>query len=101
MQNTNEINCLNPKKEENKKVSMAQILREELKNIPANTEFHMFTLAEKIRKELTKRTEKPCFMYTASILRQLRLERAQGNFYVVCVDHNKSIYKKLDIASCE
>jgi len=78
------------------KVTMAEILREELKKVPANQEFHMFTFAEKIRAEITRRTEEPCYMYTASILRQLRVERAEGHFDVVCVDHNKSIYKKLE-----
>ncbi len=78
------------------RVTMAEILREELKKVPANKEFHMFSFAEKIRKEIERRTEEPCYMYTASILRQLRQERALGHFEVVCVDHNKSIYKKLE-----
>lgn len=84
------------KKEMTPKVTMASVLREELKRLPANQEFHMFTFAEKIRNEVTRRTDKPCFMYTGSILRQLRFERAEGNFNIVCVNPKKSIYKKIE-----
>ncbi|MBK5262992.1 MAG: hypothetical protein JJE17_10575 [Peptostreptococcaceae bacterium] len=83
------------------KVTMAEILREELKKLPANQEFHMHNLAKKIRAEISKRTAEPCEMYTDSILRQLRFERAEGHFNVVCVDSRKSIYKKLESFNCE
>ena len=86
----------NLKKELSPKVTMASVLREELTKLPTNQEFHMFYFANKVRKELTRRKYEPCYMYTGSILRQLRFERAEGNFNVVCVDHKKSIYKKLE-----
>lgn len=91
----------NLKKELSPKVTMASVLREELKRLPVNQEFHMFDFANKIRYEISKRNEEPCKMYTGSILRQLRFERAEGNINVVCVDHKKSIYKKLEGACCE
>lgn len=83
------------KKELIPKVKMAPILRDELSKIEVDEEFHMFQLIQKVRARMSRKTGKPCYMYSSSILRQLREERAEGRFIYECIDRNKSIYKRI------
>jgi hypothetical protein len=85
----------NLKKELSPKVTMAKVLRCKLSEIQVGEEFHMFKLAQKVRDLIGEERGEPCFMYSGSILRQLREERAEGRFNYECINRPKSIYKRI------